>query len=145
MLYVWKCWSVFRLYLEKFKIRVPPCEKSFYIQIKVGFIYTFWFTISSISLHHLINHFIYKIFTRITALDESTFLNPAEQFIFISLHSRFKVYWYGLLLRMRYIFFSYLFWVTATTQLITFSHLSYYLSCHSSCEKNQKWTYEKQM
>ena len=87
MLYVWKCWSVFRLYLEKFKIRVPPCEKSFYIQIKVGFIYTFWFTISSTSLHRLINHFIYKIFTRITALDESTFLNPAEQFIFISLHS----------------------------------------------------------
>ena len=41
-----------------------------------------------------------------TTLMEQTFWNPVELFVFESVHNNLKLYWYGVLLKMRSIFFA---------------------------------------
>ena len=52
-------------------------------------------------LHLLVYPFIYWFNTKITALVESTFWNPAELFIFISFHNHFKLFCQCVLLKTR--------------------------------------------
>jgi hypothetical protein len=70
-------------------------------------------------LHLLVYPFIYHFFTRMSALVESTSSNPAELFIFISFHNHFKIFWYCVLPKTRFISCSYLFWDTVKQQLKT--------------------------
>ena len=59
-------------------------------------------------LNLLVFLFVYLFCTKMTALVESTFGNPAELFIFITFHNHSKIFWYGILLKTRDIF-----WYTA--------------------------------
>ena len=67
------------------------------------------------NLHLLVYAFIYKFYTRITALVESTFINPVKLFIFISFpNTCFETVCY---LKQEVSFVSYLFWFTAKWHL----------------------------
>ena len=87
--------------------------------------------IGAFNLHLLEFTFIYQFYSRKTTLVESTFWNPVGLFAFMSFHNHFKLFWYCVLLKMRGIFCSYLFWDTANgiwTDNIQSFEISFHLS-----------------
>ena len=79
---------------------LKPRETHMYIFIwvTVRFIYNFWssFSFTSFILEWLV---------------ESIFWNPVELFVFKSVHNHFKLFWYGVLIKIRGVF-----WRTAKRQ-----------------------------
>lgn len=61
--------------------------------------------------------FVYNFYSRMTTLDESIFWNSIKQFVFFLFHNPFKLFWYGLSLKIRGIFCFYLFWGMGIWQL----------------------------
>ena len=64
--------------------------------------------LGAVYLHLLEFFFIYQFYSWMTTLVERTFWNPVELFVFKSVHNNLKLFWYGVLLKMRGIFFAHI-------------------------------------
>ena len=93
---------------------------------------SFWCSdLGAFNLHLLEFAFVYQFYSRKTTLVESTFWNLVGLFVFMSFHNNFKMFWYCVLLKMRGIFCTYLFWDTANgiwTDNIQSFEISFHLS-----------------
>ena len=87
---------------------------------------------SAFYIHLLEFLFIYQFYSWMTTHMESTFWNPGEVFVFKSVHNHFKLFWYDVLHKMRGIFFAHISFQIQQTKPITFNHLRFHFSCHSS-------------